>query len=96
MDNPKIDRVNNPKIQTEGMLERAGGARYPYGSHALVPPGDRVVRFILRSDTIELRDLEGQHVRVTGALVESHPLNEGGPKLLDDFTTDTLEQEYGV
>ena len=93
MNNPKIDRVNNPKIQTEGMLERAGGARYPYGSHALVPPGDRVVRFVLRSDTVELRDLEGQHVRVTGSLVEGHPLNEGDPKLLDVFAITPLQQE---
>jgi hypothetical protein len=86
--------VDNPKIQAEGRLERAGGTRYPYGSHALVPPGDRIVRFILRSDTVELRDLEGQHVRVTGSLVEGHPPNEGDdPKLLDVFAITPLQQE---
>lgn len=75
--------MDSPKIQAEGRLERAGGARYPYGSHALVPPGDRDIRFILRSDTIELRELEGQQVRITGALVEGHPPNEGDPQLVD-------------
>ncbi len=86
--------MDNPKIQAEGRLERAGGARYPYGSHALVPPGDRIVRFILRSETVELRDLEGQHVRVTGSVVEGHPPpNEGDPKLLDVFAITPLQQE---
>lgn len=85
--------MDSPKIQAEGRLERAGGARYPYGSHALVPTGDRDIRFILRSDTIELRELEGQHVRVTGSLVEGHPPNEGDPKLLDVFAITPLQQE---
>lgn len=85
--------MDSPKIQAEGRLERAGGAKYPYGSHALVPLGDRVVRFILRSGTVELRELEGQHVRVTGALVEGYPPAEGDPKLLDVFAITPLHQE---
>ncbi len=85
--------MDSPKIQAEGRLERAGSARYPYGSHALVPLGDRVVRFILRSDTVELRELEGQDVRITGALVEGQPPTEGDPKLLDVFAITPLEQE---
>ncbi len=85
--------MDSPKIQAEGRLERAGGARYPYGSHALVPLEDRVVRFILRSDTIQLRELEGQDVRVTGALVEGHPPTEGDPKLLDVLAITPLHQE---
>ena len=82
--------MDSPKIQAEGRLERAGGARYPYGSHALVPSGDRDIRFILRSDTIELRALEGQQVRITGALVEGYPPNEGDPKLVDVFAITPL------
>jgi hypothetical protein len=85
--------VDSPKIQAEGRLERAGGARYPYGTHALVPLGDRDIRFILRSDTIQLRELEGQHVRVTGSVVQGHPPNEGEPKLLDVFAITPLQQE---
>ena len=88
--------MDSPKIQAEGRLERAGSARYPHGSHALVPQGDRVVRFILRSDTVELRELEGQDVRITGALVEGQPPtegDEGDPKLLDVFAITPLEQE---
>jgi hypothetical protein len=85
--------VDSPKIQAEGLLERAGGARYPYGSHALVPLGDRDVRFILRSETIQLRELEGQRVRITGSLVEGYPPNEGDPKLVDVFAATPLEEE---
>ena len=86
--------MDNPKIQAEGRLERAGGSRYPYGSHALVPQGDRVVRFVLRSDTIELRGLEGREVRVTGSVVEGHPPpKEGDPKLLEVFAITPIEQE---
>ena len=85
--------MDNPKIQAEGRLERAGGSRYPYGSHALVPRGERVVRFILRSDTIELRELEGREVRVTGSVMEGHPPNEGDPKLLEVFAITPIEQE---
>ena len=86
--------MDNPKIQAEGRLERAGGSRYPYGSHALVPLGERVVRFVLRSDTIELRELEGREVRVTGSVVEGHPPpNEGDPKLLEVFAITPIEQE---
>jgi len=47
--------VDAPKIQAEGQLERAGGTRYQYGSHALFPTGDREIRFILRSETVQLR-----------------------------------------
>ncbi len=85
--------MDNPKIQAEGRLERAGSSRYPYGTHALVPLGDRVVRFILRSDTIELRNLEGRHVRVTGSVMEGHPPNEGDPKLIEVFAITPLQQE---
>ncbi len=82
-----------PKIQAEGQLERAGSARYQYGSHVLVPPGDRDVRFVLRSETVQLREYEGQLVRITASLVEGYPPEEGHPKLLDVFSIASLEQE---
>ncbi len=79
-----------PKIQAEGRLERAGSARYEYGSHALVPPGDRDIRFILRSENVQLRDFEGQLVRITASVVEGYTPNEGDPKLLDVFAITPL------
>jgi hypothetical protein len=85
--------VDAPKIQAEGQLERAGGARYQYGSHALVPTGDREIRFILRSETVQLREFEGQRVQVTASLVEGYPLTEGDPQLLDVFSIASREQQ---
>ncbi len=85
--------MDAPKIQAEGQLERAGGARYQYGSHALVPTGDREIRFILRSETVQLREFEGQRVQVTASLVEGYPLTEGDPQLLDVFSIASREQQ---
>jgi hypothetical protein len=51
----------------------------------LFPPGRRKIRYILRSDSVQLRDFEGKVVEVTGSLVEDAPLDEGDPKLLDVF-----------
>jgi hypothetical protein len=85
--------VDAPKIQTEGQLERAGSARYQYGSHALVPSGERDVRFILRSETVQLREFEGERVRINASLVEGYPPDEGDPKLLDVFSIVLLDRE---
>ncbi len=85
--------MDAPKIQAEGQLERAGGARYQYGSHALVPTGDREIRFILRSETVRLREFEGQRVQITASVVEGYPPSEGDPQLLDVFSIASLEQE---
>ena len=85
--------MDAPKIQAEGQLERAGGTRYEYGSHALVPTGDREIRFILRSETVQLREYEGQRVQLTASLVEGYPLSEGDPQLLDVFSIASREQE---
>ncbi len=83
--------MDRPKIQAEGQLERAGGARYQHGSHVLIPTGeDRVIRFILKSETVQLREYEGQRVRINAFPVEGYPPNEeerlysaGEPKLLE-------------
>jgi hypothetical protein len=80
-------------FQAEGQLERAGSARYPYGSHALVAPGNRTIRYILRSDAVQLREFEGQRVRISASVVEGHPPNEGDPQLLDVFAVTPLRQE---
>lgn len=80
-------------LQAEGQLERAGGARYPYGSHALVSPGDRTIRYILRSDAFQLREFEGQRVRISASVVEGYPPNEGDPQLLHVFAITPLRQE---
>ncbi len=92
--------MDRPKIQAEGQLERAGSTRHQHGSHVLVPTGDRVIRFILRSENLQLREYEGQRVRITASLVEGYPPNEdtklldkGEPKLLDVFSIASLQQE---
>ena len=85
--------MDAPKIHAEGQLERAGSTRYQYGSHALVAPGDRTIRYILRSDAVQLREFEGQRVRISASVVEGHPPNEGDPQLLDVFSITSLDQE---
>ena len=85
--------MDAPKIQAEGQLERASSARYQYGSHALVPSGERDVRFILRSETVQLREFEGERVRINASLVEGYPPDEGDPKLLDVFSIVLLDRE---
>ncbi len=84
--------MSKPKIQAEGQLERAGGTRYQHGSHVLVPTGeDRVIRFILRSETLQLREYEGQRVRINASLVEGYPPNEEGPRLHGEGEPKLLE-----
>ena len=85
--------MDAPKIQAEGQLERAGSTRHQHGSHVLVPTGDRVIRFILRSETLQLREYEGQHVRINASLVEDYVPGEGDPKLLDVFSITSLQQD---
>ena len=84
--------MDAPKIQAEGQLERAGGTRYEYGSHVLVVPEERSIRFVLRSETIDLRKFEGQRVRITASLMEDEPPDEGDPKLLDVFSISIQEE----
>ena len=85
--------MDAPKIQAEGQLERAGGTRYQSGTHVLVYPGDRDVRFVLRSQAVLLREYEGQHVRINASLVEDYVPGEGDPKLLDVFSITSLQQD---
>ena len=75
--------MEGQKIQAEGRLERAGGARYEYGTHALFPPESRSIQYILKSGSVQLKEFEGKDVQVTGALVEGAALGEGDPKLLN-------------
>ncbi len=75
--------MEGQKIQAEGRLERAGGEKYEYGSHALFPPGSRRIHFILKSGSVQLREFEGRDVQVTGSLVEETSLDKGDPKLLN-------------
>ena len=82
--------MEDQKIQAEGRLERAGGAKYEYGSHALFPPASRSIQYILRSDSLQLREFEGMDVQVTGTFVENASLGEGDPKLLEVFAVRPL------
>ncbi len=85
--------MEGQKIQAEGQLERAGGTRHQYGSHILFAPRRRDIRYILKSDTVQLRDFEGQRVQVTGSVAEDDALNEGDPTLLDVLAVMRLEEE---
>ena len=85
--------MDAPKIQAEGQLERAGSTRYQYGSHVLIYPGDRDIRFVLRSETVRLREFEGQRVRINASLVEDYAPGEGDPKLLNVFSVTSLPQD---
>ena len=85
--------MDAPKIQAEGQLERAGSTRYQSGTHVLVYPGDRDIRFVLRSETVQLRKYEGQRVRINSSLVEDYAPAEGDPKLLDVFSITSLQQD---
>ena len=76
--------MEGQKIQAEGRLERAGGAKYEYGTHALYPPGSRRIQYILKSGSVhQLKEFEGRDVQVTGSLVEDASLDAGDPKLLN-------------
>jgi hypothetical protein len=85
--------VEGQKIQAEGRLERARGARYEYGSHALFPPGSRSIQYILSSGSVQLREFEGKAIQVTGSLVEDASLDEGDPKLLNVVAVRPLFEE---
>ncbi len=92
--------MDRPKIQAEGQLERAGGARYQHGSHVLIPTGDRIIRFILKSETVQLREYEGQRVLINAFPVEGYPPNEeerlygeGEPKLLEVLSITSFQHE---
>ncbi len=82
--------MEGQKIQAEGRLERAGGERYEYGTHALFAPGSRRIHYVLKSGSVQLREFEGRDVQVTGSLVEDASLGEGDPKLLNVFAARSL------
>ncbi len=85
--------MDAPKIQAEGQLERAGSTRYRTGTHVLVYPGDRSIRFALKSEAVQLREFEGQRVRINASLVEDYVPDEGMAKLLDVFSITSLQQD---
>jgi hypothetical protein len=59
----------------------------------LVYPGDRSIRFALKSEAVQLREFEGRRVRINAALVEDYVPDEGDPKLLDVFSITSLQQD---
>jgi hypothetical protein len=59
----------------------------------LVYPGDRSIRFALKSEAVQLREFEGQRVRINASLVEDYVPDEGDPKLLDVFSITSLQQD---
>jgi hypothetical protein len=59
----------------------------------LVYPGDRSIRFALKSEAVQLREFEGQRVRINASLVEEYIPDEGDPKLLDVFSVTSLQQD---
>lgn len=74
--------MENQQVEAEGTLEQMdeAGFRRRYGTEwALLDEREGEVVYALRSDTEELGEYAGQHVRLCGFLVEGFPVEAGEP-----------------
>lgn len=74
--------MEDQQIQAEGTLKQTDDASFErrYGTaYALLDEGTSEVSYALKSDTEELGEYDGQHVRLSGYLVEGFPAEAGGP-----------------
>ncbi len=74
--------MEDQQVEAEGTLERMDntGFRRRYGAEwALLDEQEGEVSYALKSDTEELDEYVGQHVRLFGFLVESFPAEVGHP-----------------
>jgi len=86
--------VEEQQVEAEGMLERVEDAefRHTYGTEwALLDEDEEDVAYALRSDTEDLGAYAGQHVRVSGFLVEGYPVEAGEPGYI---TVLEIEEAY--
>jgi hypothetical protein len=74
--------VEDQQVETEGRLEEIGdaGSRRLYGTEwALLDEEEEEVAYALKSDAEVLGEYAGQHVRLSGFLVEGFPVEAGEP-----------------
>src|ERR687894_675442 len=55
--------------------------------------GRSLLQRALKSEAVQLREFEGQRVRINASLVEDYVPDEGDPKLLDVFSITSLQQD---
>ncbi len=78
----KASSVEDQQVEAEGRLEEMDdvGFRRRYGTEwALLDEREGEVIYALRSDTEELGEYAGQHVRLSGFLVEGFPVEVDEP-----------------
>jgi hypothetical protein len=74
--------VEDQQVRAEGRLERTddAGFRRLYGTEwALLDEVEEEVAYALKSDVEDLGEYAGQHVRLSGFLVEGFPIEAGEP-----------------
>jgi len=74
--------VEDQQVETEGRLEEIddAGSRRLYGTEwALLDKEEEEVAYALKSDAEVLGEYAGQHVRLSGFLVEGFPVEAGEP-----------------
>lgn len=81
-DRTKVVSVEDQQVQAEGTLERTDDAgfsqRYGTAYVLLEEEGDEI-SYALKSDTEHLGEYVGQHVRLSGFLVEGFPVEPEEP-----------------
>lgn len=78
----KEDNVEDQQIEAEGRLEEMDDVEFhrTYGTEwALLDEEEDEVTYALRSDVEDLGKYAGQHVRLSGFLVEGFPVGAGEP-----------------
>ncbi len=74
--------MEDQQVEAEGRLEEMDdvGFRRLYGTEwALLDEEEGEVVYALRSDTEELGEYAGQHIHLSGFLVEGFPVEADGP-----------------
>jgi hypothetical protein len=73
--------VEDQQVEAEGRLEEMDvDFRQTYGTEwALLDEEEDEVAYVLKSDAENLGEYAGQHVRISGFLVESFPAEVGDP-----------------
>ena len=78
----KVDGVEDQQVEAEGRLEEMDDVGFMrlYGTEwALLDEEEAEGAYALKSDTEDLGEYAGQHVRLSGFLVEGFPIEAGEP-----------------
>jgi hypothetical protein len=82
--------VEDQQVETEGRLEEiddAGSRRLSGTEWALLDEEEEEVAYALKSDAEVLGEYAGQHVRLSGFLVEGFPVEAGEPGYISVMET---------